>query len=155
MASGCWGDTVEMADPKNAGVRGGPTRNGLHLHVPLCRRLRQFRLGTSPFEEQANAVGADGRPGPLRAPFAVTPRETTEMNELALNLPLLEELAAKSGGKVFTPETSAGLAELLKQRQATRTERTEMKLWRSWPTLLLFVALLTLEWAGRKWAGLP
>src|SRR5689334_7228612 len=61
MASGCWGDTVEMADPKNAGVRGGPTRNGLHLHVPLCRRLRQFRLGTSPFEEQANAVGREQR----------------------------------------------------------------------------------------------
>jgi len=105
--------------------------------------------------EQAIAVGADGRPGPLRAPFAVSPRETTEMNELALNLPLLEELAAKSGGKVFTPETAGGLADLLKQRQATRTERAEMKLWRSWPTLFLFVALLTLEWAGRKWAGLP
>jgi hypothetical protein len=99
--------------------------------------------------------GADGRPAPLRVPFAVTPRETTEMSELALNLPLLEELAAKSGGKVFTPETATGLAELLTQRQATRTERTETKLWRSWPTLFLFLALLTLEWVGRKWAGLP
>lgn len=99
--------------------------------------------------------GADGRPTPLRVPFAVTPRETTEMSDLALNQPLLEELAAKSGGKVFTPETAAGLAELLTQRQATRTEHAEMKLWRSWPTLFLFLALLTLEWAGRKWAGLP
>lgn len=105
--------------------------------------------------EQLNGPGVDGRPGPLRAPFAVTPRETTEMSDLAVNLPLLEELAAKSGGKVFTPETAGNLAELLTHRQATRTERTEMKLWRSWPTLFLFLALLTLEWAGRKWAGLP
>jgi hypothetical protein len=106
--------------------------------------------------EQLNGPpGADGRPGPLRVTFAVSPREMTEMSELAVNLPLLEELAAKSGGKVFMPETVAGLAELVTQRQATRTERVESKLWRSWPTLLLFLALLTLEWAGRKWAGLP
>ena len=93
---------------------------------------------------------------PLRAPFAVTPRETTEMNELALNLPLLEELAAKSGGKVFTPETSAG-SRRIAQTAAGDADGAgaETKLWRSWPTLLLFVALLTLEWAGRKWAGLP
>src|SRR5207302_684800 len=37
----------------------------------------------------------------------------------------------------------------------SRPRDVETKLWRSWPTLFLFLTLLTLEWAGRKWAGLP
>ena len=36
----------------------------------------------------------------------------------------------------------------------------DMDLWRqyavrAWPTLVVFLALLTLEWLARKWAGLP
>src|SRR5689334_1195492 len=56
IASGCWGDTVEMADPDNARVAGGPTRNALRLHVPLCRRLRQFRADIAALEKEARAV---------------------------------------------------------------------------------------------------
>jgi hypothetical protein len=99
--------------------------------------------------------GPDGRPAPLRALFSVSPRESTEMTDLATNLPLLEEIAAKSGGKVFTADTAAELGELLTQRAATRSYSTETKLWQAWPTLAAFLALLTLEWLARKWAGLP
>src|SRR5205823_3308562 len=43
---------------------------------------------------------ADGQPGKFRAGFTVTGPEGDEMIELATNWTLLEELAAKSGGKV-------------------------------------------------------
>jgi hypothetical protein len=99
--------------------------------------------------------GPDGRPAPLRAPFAVSPRDSTELTDLALNLPLLDELAAKSGGQVYTPETAADLGKLLARREATRTDRVETRLWRSWWALAAFVGLMSLEWIGRKWAGLP
>jgi hypothetical protein len=97
----------------------------------------------------------DGKAVPLRAPFTVSPRPSTELTDLATNVPLLEEIAAKCGGKVFTAENAGELAELLAQRTAVREYRAETKLWQAWPTLVSFLALLTLEWLARKWAGLP
>jgi hypothetical protein len=99
--------------------------------------------------------GPDGRPAPLRALFSVSPRESTEMTDLATNFPLLEEIAAKSGGQVFTADTAGELAELLTAKAATHSYHTETKLWQAWPTLAAFLVLLTLEWLARKWAGLP
>jgi len=99
--------------------------------------------------------GPDGRPAKLRATFTVAPPEGEEMVELATNWPLLEELAAKSGGRVFTPENATELAELLTRRSVTRQQHTENPLWQWWLTLVLLLALLTVEWVGRKLAGLP
>jgi hypothetical protein len=44
---------------------------------------------------------------------------------------------------------------LLTQSTATRTYAVETKLWQAWPTLAVFLTLLTIEWLTRKWAGLP
>ena len=85
----------------------------------------------------------------------MTPRDSSEMTELATNLPLLEEIAAKSGGRVFRAESAAELGELLATQTATRSHRAEARLWQAWPTLALFLVLLTLEWGARKWVGLP
>jgi hypothetical protein len=101
------------------------------------------------------APGPDGKPGKLRANFTVTPTEGEEMVELATNWPLLEELAAKSGGKVFTPENAAELVDLLTQQAVTREHYNEQRLWQWWWTLVVLLGLLTVEWVGRKWAGLP
>jgi hypothetical protein len=99
--------------------------------------------------------GPDGKRPPMRAPFNVAGRPSTEMIDVATNLPLLEEIAAKSGGKVFTAENATELAELLAQKTAVHEFRTDTKLWEAWPTLVVFLVLLTLEWLARKWAGLP
>jgi len=100
-------------------------------------------------------LGPDGQPTKLRASFSVTPRDSLEMLELAVNWPLLRELAGKSGGEVFTPETAGGLVELLKQKVVTREVPIERKLWQEWATLVLFLLVLSAEWIGRKMAGLP
>jgi hypothetical protein len=99
--------------------------------------------------------GADGQPGKLRATFTVTAGDSDEMIELGTNWPLLEELAAKTGGKVFTPETAGQLVDLLTRQAATRELHAETRLWEWWPTLALFLVLLTAEWVIRKWAGMP
>jgi hypothetical protein len=99
--------------------------------------------------------GPDGKPGKLRASFTVTAPEGEEMVELGTNWPLLEEVAAKSGGKVFTPENAAELADLLVKQGVTHAEHYEFRLWQWWGTLAAFLVLLTLEWVARKWAGLP
>jgi hypothetical protein len=99
--------------------------------------------------------GPDGKPGKLRAGFTVSGPEGEEMIELGTNWPLLEELAAKSGGKVFTPENAAELSELLKEKSVPRTEHLESRMWQWWVTLVLVIGLLTIEWIARKMAGLP
>jgi len=101
-------------------------------------------------------AGADGQPAKkLRATFSVTPPDGEELVELATNYPLLEELSAKSGGQVFAPENTAGLVDALIKRAITREDRAENRLWQWWVTLVLVLSLLTVEWVGRKLAGLP
>jgi hypothetical protein len=99
--------------------------------------------------------GPDGTAQPLRALFTINPTGNEEMSELASNWPLLEELAVKSGGEFFTPDQATELAQKLTSRAVTRPEHEENRLWQWWPMLVLLLVLLTLEWAGRKVAGLP
>jgi hypothetical protein len=97
-----------------------------------------------------------GQPSkPMRALFTVLPTESREMIDLETRWPLLRELAATSGGKMFMPEEASELLHLLHQQTVTHTDRYEQPLHRWWPTLVLLLVLLTLEWVGRKWAGLP
>jgi hypothetical protein len=93
--------------------------------------------------------------GRMRSSFRITPPPSTEMIELAVNLPLLEELASRSGGQVFAPEEVRSLAQLLREKPAVQEIASERKLWQEWGTLVVFLVLLTGEWVCRKWAGLP
>ncbi len=103
--------------------------------------------------ELAAKLLADGKP--LRAPFRVLPPESNELTDLEANLPLLEEIAAKSGGKVFAADEARDLAGLLVKKAIIHVERHDQKLYQWWGALALVVALLTMEWVGRKMAGLP
>jgi hypothetical protein len=97
-----------------------------------------------------------GEPGkPMRAHFTIRPPDSKEMIDLETRWPLLEEIAAKSGGKVFTPEDAGELVDLLVNQSVPYSERHEQKLWQWWVLLVLVLAFLTIEWAGRKLAGLP
>jgi hypothetical protein len=97
----------------------------------------------------------DGKPDTMRGPFTVLPPESTEMIDLETKWPLLEELAAKSGGKVFTPDECGALLQLLIARGKPHTDHYAQRLWEWWVLLALIVGLLTAEWVARKFAGLP
>jgi hypothetical protein len=91
----------------------------------------------------------------LRAQFTVMPAPSREMLDLETRYPLLEEIAAKSGGKVFAPEEAGQLAELLVQKSVQRTEHHEQRLWQWWVFLAVVLSFLTIEWVARKCSGLP
>lgn len=99
--------------------------------------------------------GPDGRAEALRAQFEVLPPDAEELVELSGSRGLLEQIAAASGGKVYTPDTMHELVSVLKDRTAVREEVVSRPARRSWWTLGLFVALLAAEWGVRKWVGLP
>jgi hypothetical protein len=90
-----------------------------------------------------------------RAPFTVTAADSAEKIHLEANWDLLRELADKSGGRFLKVEDADELLQLLKPQLDEASRPTEYKLWQSWATLLIVLLLLTLEWVGRKLAGLP
>jgi hypothetical protein len=56
---------------------------------------------------------------------------------------------------VYTAENAGELIELLEQKAVVKTDNQENRLWQWWVTLVLILALLTVEWVARKLAGLP
>jgi hypothetical protein len=59
------------------------------------------------------------------------------------------------GSRVFTPADATKVADLLPPRSTIQVKRTDRPLWYEWWTLGVFLVLVTGEWVGRKWAGLP
>jgi hypothetical protein len=90
-----------------------------------------------------------------RVTFTVTPPDSAEKIRLEANWDLLRDLADKSGGRFLKVEEAGQLVDLLAQQIDTSLHPTEFKLWQSWTTLVVVLLLLTLEWVGRKLAGLP
>jgi hypothetical protein len=103
--------------------------------------------------QMASTLKAEG--APPEAVLEVVPRETSERIELAASRDALDRLASATGGRVFADIEANELPKLLtaRTRQTIRTE--ELPLWdRPW-ALLLFFAILSVEWVVRKRAGLP
>jgi hypothetical protein len=98
--------------------------------------------------------GPDGRNTRLRSKFEVVPPDNKELVDVAANLPLLEELAQVSSGKVYTIDAANELLETLSTRSVMRENIMEKSLRMSWWTFALIIGLLTCEWGLRKWAGL-
>jgi hypothetical protein len=99
--------------------------------------------------------GPDGRATRLRSTFEVLPPDNEELVELSADLPLLEEIARTTGGKVYTPDKVRELIDQLAAKLATVETQTEYPARKSWLTLAVVLALLAAEWGLRKWAGLP
>jgi hypothetical protein len=91
--------------------------------------------------------------------FTITPPESAEHADLATNWELLEVMAQASGGRVFTAAQADHLPDILSRQVQRRETRTESRPWQDLPlagwVLAGLIALLTMEWALRKLAGLP
>jgi hypothetical protein len=106
-------------------------------------QLRERLLGRMPAKDRS------------RAAFTVTAADSSEKIQLAANWDLLHEIADKSGGRFLKIEEAGDLLQLLAPQVDESSRPTEHKLWQSWTTLVLVLLLLTVEWVGRKLAGLP
>jgi hypothetical protein len=115
-----------------------------------------IELNIPDYADKLTAPSRDGgEMKPLRAGFTVAPPQSRELIDLGTNWTLLDELAVKSGGKLFVPETAGELADLLVKKSIPIAEHHEQRVYRWWVFLVLVVCLMTVEWVMRKWAGLP
>jgi len=104
-------------------------------------------------DQLTSLSGSD--PTKQRANFKIYPPDNAELVDLSPNVSLLEEIAERSGGKVYYVDQLTQLVERIAAQSVTRDKQDVQKLWQSWWTLILFVLLITMEWGLRKWAGLP
>lgn len=117
----------------------------------------EYRLEPN-MAEWKDAIGTD-QGSDRRDVFTVQPPEDRETADLATNFALLAALAEASGGRVVPIEEIDRLPSMLRRLVTTQHERIERRPWqdKTWSChlFLLLIGLLSIEWAGRKWAGLP
>jgi hypothetical protein len=81
-------------------------------------------------------------------------QDDREMENPAADRRLLRDIAEITGGEVKNPEELAPFIKTLNGKVYTDiVTLTERKVWDNWPFLLVFTALLTLEWWLRKRHG--
>jgi hypothetical protein len=111
--------------------------------------------GTYQYEATARFQGR--KLGEDRGRFSVGSL-TLEYRETRANLPLMRQIAQRSGGTSFSPDSAGALGERLAASGAfesvVSTETAEVELWHLWGFLALVLALLAAEWALRKRYGL-
>ncbi|MGB2821080.1 MAG: hypothetical protein WBF17_08865, partial [Phycisphaerae bacterium] len=86
--------------------------------------------------------------------FSVDPVGSAEEIELSADRGLLRRVASRSNGVVLDPHQADQVIEALGPTSLVRRQRRELRLWDSWPLLVLIVAIATVEWAIRKRIGL-
>jgi hypothetical protein len=81
-------------------------------------------------------------------------QDDREMENPAADLALLREISNVSGGLVVAPEELGKyLSGLDQQVVEDYVTQREVRIWDTWPFLLRFTAMLTLEWWLRKKLG--
>lgn len=99
------------------------------------------------------------RPPQGRDLFRVLPRDNRELLDLSTNWALMQTLADRSDGKLYTPENVEELLDRVARRIQRTEHRDESKPWQDepmvWWLLGLLLGLLTVEWAWRKALDLP
>lgn len=125
--------------------------NGLHegKATPFSEPgIYQIRLA-------GKLASGDGNEAPVTRFRVVGSRGPVELADTTMDLPLLENAATASGGKVVKPEDTASLLPLFLSQEMDRMEVRETPLW---DNILVFGSLaliLTAEWWLRRSSGLP
>ena len=119
----------------------------MELDIPHYRA----ELAEPPDEKDAPVRGRDL--------FRVLPRESSELVDLSTNWNVMQSLAERSDGKLYTAETVEEILERLERRIERKESRDESRPWQDapwvWWLLGLLVGLLTAEWGWRRWLDLP
>jgi hypothetical protein len=117
------------------------------------RYLAPFRFEhAGVYRVDADARSADTSLGAATR-YVLVGGTDVEMADLALNEPVLQRLAAATGGRYLPATETAELGSLLRVDEADPA--TEMKdLWHNAWTLLGIMGLLAAEWVARRRVGL-
>ena len=125
----------------------------------LAHGTYRLALEIPPYQAQmAEPSEEKDAPAKGRDLFRIVPREQPELLDLATNWTVMQSLAERSDGKLYTPENIEEILERLERRIERTEHRDESKPWQDepmvWWMLGILLGLLTLEWTWRKWLDL-
>jgi hypothetical protein len=103
-----------------------------------------FEGGTSPENFNENFNGPSSKHNG---------EEDLEMQQLASNRSVLEQIAKTTGGKYYDESQADRVNESLQALRTGKIEQSRTLLWQSYPWFLAIMTLLALEWYLRKRAG--
>jgi len=89
----------------------------------------------------------------LSTEFIVRPSQDIEMQVLASNRGLLEQLASTTDGKYYDETQADRINDAIQALQTGKIEQSRTLLWQSYPWFFAVMALLAVEWFLRKRAG--
>jgi uncharacterized membrane protein len=148
------GELVNNAEPRAFLLLDGKEVAALQLE-PDPTHFGVYRTQTPPLKagayEVAIAESATAPRSDLRLSLRVADPGNPEWATLTMNRPLLESMAATSGGRFLREEQAATeLPNLLQSVDRKQTTVRETILWSSWWWFGAVIVLLTLEWLLRK-----
>ena len=89
----------------------------------------------------------------LETEFLIHPPQDLEMQVLASNRSVLEQVAKITGGKYYDESQADRVSESLKGLRTGKIEQSRTLLWQSYPWFFAVMSLLAIEWYLRKRAG--
>ncbi len=152
---------VSEAADEGSGVSNAPISE-LAILKPVVGRPGVYEAETKPLPRgkynvvlEAPALAERLGSAKIEAPLEATAVETSEKVELAASALDLEQLANRTGGRVWNDCDAFELAKSLQSSVQKTTKVEETTLWDQPQALLLFILLVTIEWVWRKRLGLP
>jgi uncharacterized membrane protein len=144
-----------------ARVTGPDGPDGAETAVPLAwsvERDGEYTASWAPpadgmYEVAVTAVAGDDTLAASPAFVEVSPPDD-EWFDAQMRRPVLERMAAETGGRFYTPATAAGLAEDIVYTRSGTTMVEEKDLWDMPAVFLLLVVLAGAEWGYRRARGL-
>ncbi|MFY9254933.1 MAG: hypothetical protein WAO83_15900 [Fuerstiella sp.] len=124
------------------------------VDVPGIYRGNSGELVEGEYEVSIQASGFNQNVLKARGQFVVLPPESSELQSTACNEQMLKQMAAESGGQYLREEQVGQLAALLSPLSNGRIVESDTQIWQSYWWFAAIIALLTLEWALRKRAGM-
>jgi len=106
-------------------------------------------------DQAMQPVGIIGAPAGTAETGWSTDLAAEEFKSLVPNLPLLQEIARRTGGRVVTQGELPALARELPSSPAPVMETITRPLWNTPIFFSLALAALLAEWGLRRWKGLP
>ena len=107
------------------------------------------------YRAQVSVTAADGSEVGRRETGWSVESQTEELRSLAINRPLLAQIAGDTGGEMVSVDDLDGFVASLPNRRIPITESWTYPLWHQWQVFLLAVSCFVAEWALRRWKGLP
>jgi len=144
---------VRITGPDGKSHRGVPRRGETDSSAGFSetRQPGDYWVRVRATDDNSDSIGFDAW-----TRFIVDSRDL-ELDNPAADHALLEEIAVLTGGSTMPPEELGSFLDRMIQQGPTNVgvkELRQITLWDNWPFLVLFVALMSIEWFIRKRRGL-